>query len=132
MFESHHQLQAPQKWGFSFSHLPCGMIRKLPLKGQYPIRPRIRVTSPAPKKNFCFQKFFFCIQAAGLAYHPVPQEGYIISPFGAVSHHAPACMIACGLMIYDALHRWYTMLRIDDIPQQVADDIQWFCFAIIF
>jgi len=38
---------------------------------------------------------------------------YIISPCGAVSHHAPACIC----------------LRFDDIPQQVADDIQ--CFALM-
>ena len=33
---------------------------------------------------------------------------YIISPYGDVSHHASACI----------------SLRLDDIPQQVADDIQ--------
>ena len=33
---------------------------------------------------------------------------YIISPYGAVSHHASACI----------------SLRLDDMPQQVADDIQ--------
>ena len=38
MFESHHQLQNLKRGGFPFSHLPGGMIRKLPLKGQYPIR----------------------------------------------------------------------------------------------
>ena len=38
---------------------------------------------------------------------------YIISPYGAVSHHASVCI----------------SLRLDDIPQQVADDIQ--CFALV-
>jgi len=39
---------------------------------------------------------------------------YIISPYGAVSHHASACI----------------SLRLDDIPQQVADDMQNFVLMI--
>jgi len=52
------------------------------------------------------------IQAAGLAYH---RDAVVdsISPCGAVSHHALACIL----------------LRLDDMPQQVADDIQ--CFALM-
>jgi len=41
---------------------------------------------------------------------------YIISPCGAVSHHAPACIF----------------LQLDDIPQQVADDIQGHALILIF
>lgn len=41
---------------------------------------------------------------------------YIISPCGAVSHSSRAS-------VHPPAAWWYTMLRIDDIPQQVADDI---------
>ena len=45
------------------------------------------------KENFCLPKVLFLfIQAAGLAYHH-DAVVYIISPFGAVSHHAPACIL---------------------------------------
>ena len=44
------------------------------------------------KRNFCLPKVpFLFIQAAGLAYHRDAVVD-IISPFGAVSHHAPACI----------------------------------------
>ena len=43
---------------------------------------------------------------------------HIISPFGAVSHHAPACI---HLRLDDI--QWQA---VDDIPQQVADDIHAF------
>ena len=66
------------------------------------------------RSNFCLPKVTsFFIQAAGLAYHHDAVVD-IISPVGAVSHHAPAC-ISCGLMIYNTSCWWYTMLRIDDI-----------------
>ena len=63
---------------------------------------------PARQKrsNFCLPKVTsFFIQAAGLVYHH-DAVVYIISPFGAVSHHASACiplrldeMQHCVLMI---------------------------------
>ncbi len=66
------------------------------------------------KRNFCLPKVpFLFIQAAGLVYHH-DAVVYIISPFGAVSHHASACI----------------SLRLDDIPQQVADDMQNFVLMI--
>ena len=70
--------------------------------------------SSQQKRNFCLPKVpFLFIQAAGLVYHH-DAVVYIISPFGAVSHHAPACIC----------------LRFDDIPQQVADDIH--AFGVIW
>ena len=55
------------------------------------------------KRNFCLPKVpSLFIQAAGLVYHP-DAVVYIISPFGAVSHHAPACIF----------------LRLDDIQHFV-------------
>ena len=58
------------------------------------------------RSNFCKTKVTsFFIQAAGLAYHH-DAVVYIISPFGAVSHHASACILLrldemqhCVLMI---------------------------------
>ncbi len=58
------------------------------------------------RSNFCLPKVTsFFIQAAGLAYHH-DAVVYIISPFGAVSHHASACILLrldemqhCVLMI---------------------------------
>ena len=47
---------------------------------------------------------------------------HIISPFGAVSHHASACI----LLRLDDIQRQ----AVDDIPQQVADDMQG--FALIY
>ena len=67
------------------------------------------------RSNFCLPKVTsFFIQAAGLAYHH-DAVVYIISPFGAVSHHASACILLrldemqhCVLMICNSC-------RIDDI-----------------
>ena len=71
------------------------------------------LASTKKRSNFCLLKVTsFFIQAAGLVYHH-DAVVYIISPFGAVSHHASACI----------------SLRLDDIPQQVADDIQ--CIALM-
>ena len=57
-----------------------------------------------------------------------PSAVHIISPFWAASHHAPACILPAAWWytrkkrdILSLLCGWYTMLRIDDIPQQVAD-----------
>ena len=58
------------------------------------------------RSNFCLPKVTsFFIQAAGLVYHH-DAVVYIISPFGAVSHHASACILLrldemqhCVLMI---------------------------------
>jgi len=68
------------------------------------------------KENFCLHKVLFLfIQAAGLAYHRLAKRGvyHQVRLTALVSHHAPACIF----------------LRLDDIPQQVADDIQ--CFALM-
>ena len=56
------------------------------------------------KQNICLPTnvLFLFIQAAGLVYHH-DAVVYIISPFGAVSHHAPACI----------------SLRLDDIQHYV-------------
>ena len=54
------------------------------------------------RSNFCLPKVTsFFIQAAGLAYHHDVVVD-IISPFGAVSHHAPACIC----LRIDAIHHF--------------------------
>ena len=66
-------------------------------------------------RTFVYQKFYFCLSKPQAWYIIAAQRAvYIISPLGAVSHHAPACIF----------------LRLDDIPQQVADDIQG--YALIY
>ena len=69
----------------------------------------LRVSSQQ-KQNICLPTnvLFLFIQAAGLVYHRRAKRGVYHQPLWAVSHHAPACIC----------------LRLDDIPQQIADDIQ--------
>ena len=67
------------------------------------------------RSNFCLPKVTsFFIQAAGLAYHH-DAVVYIISPFGAVSHHASACI----LLRLDEMQHFVSMIcnscGIDDI-----------------
>ncbi|MBR6502536.1 MAG: hypothetical protein IKT42_03765, partial [Clostridia bacterium] len=63
------------------------------------------------RSNFCLPKVTsFFIQAAGLAYH-----------------HALAC-ISSPQGVYH--HRRCILLQLDDIPQQVADDMQNFVLMI--
>ena len=76
------------------------------------------------KGTFVYQKFLFCLSKPQ-AWHIIAARSvvYIISPFGAVSHHAPAC-------IY---------LRLDDIQHFVLmicnsygiDDIQGFALICL-
>ena len=73
---------------------------------------------PSQKRsNFCLPKVTsFFIQAAGLAYHHRAKCGVYHQPLwgcisSRVSVHLPTAW-------------WYTTLRVDDIPQQVADDMQ--------
>ena len=85
---------------------------------------RIHFHPPPTKTEHLSTKtnvLFLFIQAAGLAHHHGKAVD-IISPYGAVSHHAPACIF---LRLDDILG-----IRIDDIPQQVADDIQG--YALIY
>ena len=59
---------------------------------------------PANKKGtFVYQKFLFCLSKPQAWYIIAARSAvHIISPCGAVSHHAPACIFSCGLMIYKA------------------------------
>ena len=70
----------------------------------------------ATKKEvtFVYQKLLLFLSKPQ-AWHIITAQSavHIISPFVAVYHHASACI----------------SLRLDDIPQQVADDIQ--CFALM-
>ena len=52
----------------------------------------VRIPVPQPKNSTSFDLSNFFIQAAGLAYHHDAVVD-IISPLGAVSHHAPACIL---------------------------------------
>ena len=67
------------------------------------------------KRNLCLPKVpFLFIQAAGLAYH----------------HDAVVDIIKGGEPpLYLITRQRASCLRLDDIPQQVADDIQ--CFALM-
>ena len=46
------------------------------------------------KGTFVYQKFLFCLSKPQ-AWHIIAARSavHIISPFGAVSHHAPACIL---------------------------------------
>ena len=77
------------------------------------------------KQNICRQinVLFLFIQAAGLVYHRRAKCGVYHQGRRAalVNHHAPACIFLAAW--------WYSMLRIDDMPQQVADYIH--AFSVI-
>ena len=82
--------------------------------------------APANKKGtFVYQKFLFRLSKPQ-AWHIIAAQhaAHIISPFGAVSHHA----LACIYLRLDDIQHFVLMIcnsyGIDDIPQQVADDIQ--------
>ena len=70
-------------------------------------------SAPAKKSSFFGTRIFL---SKPQAWHIIAARSavHIISPCGAVSHHAPACIF----------------LRLDDIPQQVADDVQG--YALIY
>ena len=72
-------------------------------------------SSSAKKEvTFVYQKLLLFLSKPQAWYIITARSAvHIISPFGAVYHHASACI----------------SLRLDDIPQQVADDIQ--CFALV-
>ena len=57
--------------------------------------PRLRTVCAVfrnKKELLSTKSSFFVIQAAGLAYHRARSAVHIISPRGAVSHHALACI----------------------------------------
>lgn len=66
------------------------------------------VASTNKKRTFVYQKFSFCLSKPQAWYIITARsEVYIIIPFWAVSHHAPACIFLrlddiqpCDLMIY--------------------------------
>ena len=59
--------------------------------GSRPTWVRIPLSPPTKKELLSTKSSFLFIQAAGLAYHHDAVVD-IISPCGAVSHHAPACI----------------------------------------
>ena len=65
---------------------------------------RVQISPSPPEKSQVERLGFFLIQAAGLAYH-----------------HASACISSPKAYI---ITQSVYPLRLDDIPQQVADDIQ--------
>ena len=80
----------------------------------------IPVVSTNKNRTFVYwQMFCFCLSKPQ-AWHIIAARSavHIISPFGAVYHHALACIFPAAW--------WYPDLRSDDIPQQVADDIHAF------
>ena len=62
------------------------------------------------------QMFCFCLSK--------PQAWYIITAQRAVHIISPSGCISSRASVHLSAAWWYTILRIDDIPQQVADDIQ--------
>ena len=75
---------------------------------------RVQILHPQPKNSTSFDLSNFFIQAAGLAYHHDAVVD-IISPVGAVSHHALACIY---LRLDDIQHFVlviYNSYGIDDI-----------------
>ena len=86
---------------------------------------------PSPTKKevtFVYQKLFLFLSKPQ-AWHIITARSavHIICPFGAVSHHALAC-ISSPQGVYH--HQRCILLRLDDIPQQVADDMQNFVLMI--
>ena len=68
---------------------------------------KVEVAGSSPvirSKKYCRKGYIFCsiFLSKPQAWYIIDARSaaYIISPFGAVSHHAPAC-IPCGLMIYN-------------------------------
>ena len=73
------------------------------------------VSHPKKEVTFVYQKLLLFLSKPQAWYIITARSAvYIISPRGAVSHHALACI----------------SLRLDDIPQQVADDMQNFVLMI--
>ncbi len=70
----------------------------------------VQIPSPQPKKKAVFRLLFslVAIQAAGLAYQHRAKRGVYHQPFWGCISSREACI----------------PLRLDDMPQQVADDIQ--------
>ncbi len=76
-----------------------------------------KTKAPRAARCFCF------IQAAGLAYHHA--QACISSPQAYII--TAGVSSSCGLMIYNSFGIDDIQgLRLDDIPQQVADDIHGF------
>ena len=100
--------KSPHNGLFYMGDFPSGQ------RGQTVNLLRLRFGGPNPpsptnkKRTFVCQKFSFCLSKPQAWYIITAQRAvHIISPFGAVSHHAPACIslrlddIQCSaLMIY--------------------------------
>ena len=92
-------------------NLPVGVRNLIAKRKKYLFR------SLCTKNSTSFDLSDFFIQTAGLEYHWRTKCGaYHQGRRSALaSHHASACIFPAAW--------WYAMLRIDDIPQRVADDI---------
>ena len=79
----------------------------------------ISLGSTNKKGTFVYQKFLFCLSK--------PQAWHIITTQSCISSRAASrpC-ISSRASVHLPAAWWYTMLRSDDIPQQVADDIHAF------
>ena len=78
-------------------------------------RSSILLGSTKKEVTFVYQKLLLFLSKPQAWYIITARSAvYIISPYGAASHHASACI----------------SLRLDDIPQQVADDMQNFVLMI--
>ena len=93
---------------------PVGQeVKTPPFHGSNTSSILVRVTNK--KRTFVYQKFSFCLSKPQAWYIIDAQSAaYIISPVGAVSHHALVCIC----------------MRLDDIPQRVADDTQTFVLMV--
>ena len=77
------------------------------------------------KRTFGKQKFSFCLSK--------PQAWYIIATRSVVyiiKGGEPPLYLITRQRAFSAAW-WYAMLRIDDIPQQVADDIQGYALILV-
>ena len=87
----------------------CGTLNLTAPKEQLHYATRHNFTAAC--RNFTIEIF------ASMWYNIGESAVHIISPFGAVYHHASACIFPAAWWDTTASRWWYTMLRIDDIPQ---------------
>ena len=93
------QLSSPATLGLTFSLFPSGASNKTILNCFILAYPGGAPKNPSPKTWI-----FYPSRRLGIS---SGVSRYIISPNGAVSHHAPACIFPAAW--------WYTTLRVDDM-----------------
>ena len=112
----------------------------LPATATICARAEYKITEPNKARKYGFVSPFIRTNTKELLQSK--SSFVFIQAAGLVYHHASACISSpkayiISRRLYSSVAWWYTMLRIDDIPQQVADNIQglrldwlWMCDII--